>query len=98
MNKRYRLKVYLPYSTDYELLTIESDFPFASFQAGNLLDLTAFSNIASLPNVPILLKIVGVEHLLKDEVGEVYHTLSLYTEEVTDGSEARLGYNGHIER
>ncbi len=86
----YILEVYLPYSTEHIIETIQSPTPFLQIQRGDVINPASLASVAPLPAVPLLLKVVGVEHMIEHGESNVTHRVLVYTTEVPDNRRARL--------
>jgi hypothetical protein len=77
---QYHLEIYEPGSSDV-LTVFKAEKPFWSIHAGDLINLGGK-----------LLKVVSVEHMIWDvEDSHIGHKLCVFTEEVEDTENTRLG-------
>ena len=85
MPSQYSLEVYDPGRTDVVLMNFESDAPFQTIQRGDLV------NPYPSGDGTTILQVSQVEHILWEADGRPKHKLCVFTKEVKNTREIRMG-------
>ncbi len=80
MAKPYRLNVFEPGSDEDMCITFQSEVPFGAIARGDVLSRAAWPEPAFSGEEA--LRVVQVEHDLREHAGEPLHTVNVYTEAV----------------
>ncbi len=87
-NSKYILEIYLPGSVGDVMFTVESESPFMTITAGDLLNPSVWETAYEDQGTK-LLRIVRLEHIIWDIRGP-NHKICVFTEAVDNTKEARL--------
>lgn len=87
MHQKYALEIYQPGSIQDVLVVFESDTPFLSISAGDLLNQRAWPDGGHEGKI---LRVVGLEHFIWEVGGMTKHKVGVITEVVDDTHEARF--------
>lgn len=89
---RYRLDIFEPGSTENAWMRFSSPTPFMSINVGDLINPSIWPETgAHLLEVIQMMRVVNLEHVVWLEKGQVNHTTFVYTEQVEDIEEVKLG-------
>ncbi|MDT7809232.1 MAG: hypothetical protein QOJ70_3045 [Acidobacteriota bacterium] len=88
--KKYVLEIYGSDSTDTAWIILQSDKPFLSIHAGDLINPRAWGETAG--TFQDLLRVVSVEHIVwySKKIEDTRHKLCIFTEAVDDTKQVRL--------
>ena len=87
---KYTLEIYEPGSSENAWVVFQSDTPFMSFHAGDLINPQAWGDAAG--SFMDMLRVVNVEHIVwqVNENTDAKHKLCIFTEVVKDTDGVRL--------
>lgn len=88
--KKYVLEIYEPGSTDTAWVVLQSDEPFLSIHAGDLINPQAWGETAG--TFQDLLRVMSVEHIVwhSKKLGDAKHKLCVFTAAVQNTKQVRL--------